>query len=626
MTGRNDPCFCGSGKKYKTCHLPLEQAAGTRSPLHDLDGMDRKGRAAAPAVRHKAPDRKREKTRRIIDQICRAEEVKETLEDLLRKVDPVEARLYLLERLREDYRLADGFTALMILDQIGIGAELPRFSELILDSTAPVGARAAALNLVSAEDEGLADRLIEQLGPEEAQRLAEEPVREMIRSILVDADLATMPVSFFAESIETGWEEDFGRVESMRREIGLSASAFYEWLIRAQWLPPGLRDAILDLVTLEGGKHGAALIEQLREATKDRRERARLQGALTRIRTAAVGGQGAPFPIQGQAFLEPADGLLSGFSATVVEQTSAREGLMANLAVYFQGRVTGSVGFASPDAIAEFESVGPVARVDAGVAGSMVSHALRNRVRDDEHDGETEAAIRIFQRVPLRPVPVPEPAETIDRDAFADLFARKEYESWFFTDEDLNSVKVLIPTIEPDLDWYKSIIAKLNRPKIRQRLHRQIDYMSRWHMLRGEVAEAALMARLSLDLDKGFESSLLVKELLERVVRLHRPIRREKISAESNAIADAFMSGRSSAEDLMKVLRKIVADQLRHSAPPQVRETLERLQREGVPRTKARDMICVALHADMTEALNTGRAYDDAAYIAKLTRLPELPS
>ena len=23
--GRNDPCPCGSGKKYKNCHLPLER-------------------------------------------------------------------------------------------------------------------------------------------------------------------------------------------------------------------------------------------------------------------------------------------------------------------------------------------------------------------------------------------------------------------------------------------------------------------------------------------------------------------------------------------------------------------------------------------------------------------------
>jgi hypothetical protein len=43
-TGRNDPCPCGSGRKYKRCHLAADTAANppeppptTRSPIHDLD-------------------------------------------------------------------------------------------------------------------------------------------------------------------------------------------------------------------------------------------------------------------------------------------------------------------------------------------------------------------------------------------------------------------------------------------------------------------------------------------------------------------------------------------------------------------------------------------------------------
>lgn len=28
--GRNDPCWCGSGKKYKKCHLELDRAEGSR--------------------------------------------------------------------------------------------------------------------------------------------------------------------------------------------------------------------------------------------------------------------------------------------------------------------------------------------------------------------------------------------------------------------------------------------------------------------------------------------------------------------------------------------------------------------------------------------------------------------
>jgi hypothetical protein len=32
-TGRNDPCPCGSGKKYKNCHLPIEEAARSEQLL-----------------------------------------------------------------------------------------------------------------------------------------------------------------------------------------------------------------------------------------------------------------------------------------------------------------------------------------------------------------------------------------------------------------------------------------------------------------------------------------------------------------------------------------------------------------------------------------------------------------
>ncbi len=41
MPGRNELCPCGSGKKYKRCHLPIDEAAAhppsSRNPLHDLD-------------------------------------------------------------------------------------------------------------------------------------------------------------------------------------------------------------------------------------------------------------------------------------------------------------------------------------------------------------------------------------------------------------------------------------------------------------------------------------------------------------------------------------------------------------------------------------------------------------
>jgi hypothetical protein len=29
--GRNEPCYCGSGKKYKHCHLPQDEAAAAEA-------------------------------------------------------------------------------------------------------------------------------------------------------------------------------------------------------------------------------------------------------------------------------------------------------------------------------------------------------------------------------------------------------------------------------------------------------------------------------------------------------------------------------------------------------------------------------------------------------------------
>lgn len=37
--GRNDPCYCGSGKKYKQCHLPIDEAARTEQ-RHRRQTMD----------------------------------------------------------------------------------------------------------------------------------------------------------------------------------------------------------------------------------------------------------------------------------------------------------------------------------------------------------------------------------------------------------------------------------------------------------------------------------------------------------------------------------------------------------------------------------------------------------
>jgi hypothetical protein len=51
--GRNDPCPCGSGKKYKSCHLPIEEAARSEQ-LKMRRALD----TLLPKVIHAAQDRK----------------------------------------------------------------------------------------------------------------------------------------------------------------------------------------------------------------------------------------------------------------------------------------------------------------------------------------------------------------------------------------------------------------------------------------------------------------------------------------------------------------------------------------------------------------------------------------
>ena len=49
-TGRNDACPCGSGKKYKNCHLgqPMEVVGDTIAP--PLDPRQRRARAMIPTL------------------------------------------------------------------------------------------------------------------------------------------------------------------------------------------------------------------------------------------------------------------------------------------------------------------------------------------------------------------------------------------------------------------------------------------------------------------------------------------------------------------------------------------------------------------------------------------------
>jgi preprotein translocase subunit SecA len=58
--GRNDPCWCGSGKKYKDCHMRSDQAGGTR-PTGDTPA---KGHTSRPASSGRRKPKKRKSKKR----------------------------------------------------------------------------------------------------------------------------------------------------------------------------------------------------------------------------------------------------------------------------------------------------------------------------------------------------------------------------------------------------------------------------------------------------------------------------------------------------------------------------------------------------------------------------------
>ncbi|MBN2736994.1 MAG: SEC-C domain-containing protein [Spirochaetales bacterium] len=46
-TGRNDSCPCGSGKKYKKCHLPEDEAARSQQLKKEQEEAEAETKAAA---------------------------------------------------------------------------------------------------------------------------------------------------------------------------------------------------------------------------------------------------------------------------------------------------------------------------------------------------------------------------------------------------------------------------------------------------------------------------------------------------------------------------------------------------------------------------------------------------
>jgi hypothetical protein len=75
---------------------------------------------------------------------------------------------------------------------------------------------------------------------------------------------------------------------------------------------------------------------------------------------------------------------------------------------------------------------------------------------------------------------------------------------------------------------------------------------------------------------------------------------------------------------LKAAILEIVDNQLADGNPPETRQTLDRLMREGHTPEEARRLIASVVVSEIFEVMQRGKPYDEARFVAALARLPRL--
>lgn len=74
-----------------------------------------------------------------------------------------------------------------------------------------------------------------------------------------------------------------------------------------------------------------------------------------------------------------------------------------------------------------------------------------------------------------------------------------------------------------------------------------------------------------------------------------------------------------------KSFLEIVDNQLRANDPPQTKQTLDRLIREGYSENEARRLISCVVAVELSDMLRTEQPFDEARFVLGLSNLPNLP-
>ncbi len=72
------------------------------------------------------------------------------------------------------------------------------------------------------------------------------------------------------------------------------------------------------------------------------------------------------------------------------------------------------------------------------------------------------------------------------------------------------------------------------------------------------------------------------------------------------------------------VMLEVVENQLRDNTPPETKQTLDRLIKEGHSEEEAKRLITIIVASEIFGVLKHKRPYDQARYIAALQQLPKV--
>ena len=80
-----------------------------------------------------------------------------------------------------------------------------------------------------------------------------------------------------------------------------------------------------------------------------------------------------------------------------------------------------------------------------------------------------------------------------------------------------------------------------------------------------------------------------------------------------------------SRERLRAAVLEVVENQIRDGTPPETRQTIERLQREGVSADDAKSLIAALVAAEIFSIAKDKRPFDERRFVECLHKLPALP-